>query len=70
MAAAKAGRVPPYAVMFGHLRQGHIDQALDWMERMLEAHGVWLITAKVNPMFDGLRDQPRAKAVLAKLHLD
>ena len=67
---AKAGRVPPYAVMFGQLRQGHTDQALDWMERMLEAHGVWLITAKVNPMFDGLRDQPRAKAVLAKLHLD
>lgn len=67
---ARAGRVPPYAVMFGHIRQGHTDQALDWMERMLEAHGVWLITAKVNPMFDGLRDQPRAKAVLAKLHLD
>lgn len=67
---ARAGRVPYYAVMFGHLRQGHTDPALDWMERMLETHGVWLITAKVNPMFDGLRDQPRAKAVLAKLHLD
>jgi len=67
---ARTGRVPPYAVMFGHLRQGHSNQALDWLERMSETHGVWLITAKVNPMFDGLRDQPRAKAILAKLHLD
>ncbi len=69
-ADATVGRIPAYVVMFGHARQGHIDQALDWLERMLNTHGVWLITAKVNPMFDPLRSQPRAKAVLAKLHLE
>ena len=56
--------------MFGNAKQGHIDRALDWLERMQREHAVWLITAKVNPMFDPLRSQPRAKAVLAKLHLD
>lgn len=69
-AEATAGRIPAYAVMFGHLQQNHTDQALDWLERMLNTHAEWLITAKVNPMFDGLRDQPRAKAVLASLHLN
>ena len=69
-AGARAGRVPEYAVMFANLRQNHIDRALDWMERMSETHGAWLITAKVNPMFDPLRNQPRAKAVLSKLNLD
>jgi Tfp pilus assembly protein PilF len=69
-ADATAGRVPAYAVMFGHLRQAHHDQALDWLERMLSTNGVWLITAKVNPVFDPLRSQPRAKAVLARLHLE
>lgn len=65
-----AGRIPAYAVMLAHLRQDHIDRALDWLEQMQSTHGVWLITAKVNPMFDPLRSQPRARAVLAKLHLE
>ncbi|HTR39141.1 MAG TPA: winged helix-turn-helix domain-containing protein [Bryobacteraceae bacterium] len=69
-AGATAGRVPAYTVMFGNARQGHIDRALDWLERMRDTHAVWLITAKVNPMFDALRGEPRAKATLAQLHLD
>jgi DNA-binding winged helix-turn-helix (wHTH) protein/TolB-like protein len=69
-ADATAGRVPAYAVMFGCLRQGQIDRALDWLERMLSTHGVWLITARVNPLFDPLKNRPRAKAVLARLHLE
>ncbi len=67
---AKAGRVPAYTVMLGYVRQGDADLALDWLERMQRTHGVWLITAKVNPMFDPLRIEPRGRAVLAMLHLD
>lgn len=67
---AIAGRVPPYAVMFGHIRQSHQKEALDWLDRMVSTHAVWLITAKVNPIFDPIREHPRAKAVLAKLHLN
>lgn len=66
---ALAGRVPPHVVMFGHIRQAHEKEALDWLERMASAHAVWLITAKVNPIFDPIREQPRAKAVLTRLHL-
>ena len=69
-ADASAGRVPEYTVLFGDIRQGQLDRALDWLERMVKTHGVWLITAKVHPMFDPLRSQPRGRAVLARLHLD
>jgi len=68
-AEAIAGRVPPYVVMFGHLRQAHEKEALDWLDRMASSHAVWLITAKVNPIFDPVRQHPRAQAVLAGLHL-
>lgn len=66
---ATAGSVPPYAVVYGHIRQGHPDTALEWLERMEREHGVWLITAKVNPLFDPLRGQARFRAVLGRLHL-
>ncbi|MCZ2151162.1 MAG: winged helix-turn-helix domain-containing protein [Bryobacterales bacterium] len=69
-ADAKAGRIPAYAVLFGCGRQSRTDCALDWLEQMLRVHGVWLITAKVNPVFDPLRSQPRMRAVLTQLHLD
>lgn len=68
-ADAIAGRVPPYVVMFGHIRQAHEKEALDWLDRMVSTHAVWLITAKVNPIFDPIREHPRANAVFAKLHL-
>ena len=67
---AAAGRVPEYTALFGDVRQGHLDRALDWLEHMENTHGVWLITAKVHPLFDPLRSQPRGRAVLARLHLD
>ncbi|MCC6368268.1 MAG: winged helix-turn-helix domain-containing protein [Bryobacterales bacterium] len=69
-ADAKAGRIPHYAVLFGCVRQSRTDCALDWLEQMRRIHGVWLITAKVNPLFDPLRNQPRMRAVLTQLHLD
>jgi DNA-binding winged helix-turn-helix (wHTH) protein/TolB-like protein/Tfp pilus assembly protein PilF len=66
-AEASAGRIPLYKVTFGYIRHGQVDRALDWLERMSKTHAVWLITAKVNPIFDPLRSQPRARAVLEKM---
>jgi serine/threonine-protein kinase len=60
-----------YATMvFANARHGKIDRALDWLERMTREHGFWLITAKVNPLFDSLRGQPRFRKTLASLNLD
>lgn len=67
---ARSGGVAPAALVVAHARQGNPDRALDWLEQMPDKREVWLITLKVNPVFDPIRNQPRAQAVLRKLHLD
>lgn len=67
---AQAGGVAPAALVVAYARQGNPDRALDWLEQMPDRRAVWLITLKVNPLFDPIRNQPRARAVLLKLHLD
>ncbi len=67
---AKTRRIPPWVLMLAHARQGEYDRSLDWLEYMLEKHEVWLITLKVNPLFDPLRTQPRFQKVLERLRLD
>ncbi len=57
------------AMVVGYARQGDLNRSLDWMERMTEKHEFWLITAKVNPLFDPLRGQSRFGRILAKLRL-
>jgi hypothetical protein len=66
-AEASAGRIPLHTVTFGLIRHGQFDRAIDWLERMSDTHAVWVITAKVNPIFDPVRAIPRAKAVLEKI---
>lgn len=68
-AGAKTRHVPPSALVIGYARNGECDRALDWLEYMLERHEVSLITAKVNPLFDPLREAPRFQAVLRRLAL-
>ena len=62
-------RIPPAALVFAYTRQGKPVRALDWLEYMLDRHEVWLITAKVNPLFDPLRAQPRFQELLRRLRL-
>ncbi len=68
-AEAKTRRLPLAALVFANARQGYSAHALDWLERMSEQHEVWLITAKVNPLFDPLRSEPRFQNILQALHL-
>jgi TolB-like protein len=69
-AKARTRRIASSALLIAHIRQGNTGRALDWLEYMAEKHEVWLITAKVNPLFDALRPLPRARAILARLHLN
>jgi pentatricopeptide repeat protein len=66
---SKIRRIPLSVFVQAHARQGNYGRALDWLEQMLENHEVWLITLKVNPLFDPLRTQPRFQRVLQKLNL-
>jgi serine/threonine-protein kinase len=66
---SKKRRIPPSVLVRAHARQGNYSRALDWLDYMVENHEVWLITSKVNPLFDPLRTQPRFERVLQKLNL-
>jgi serine/threonine-protein kinase len=68
-AATKRRHIAPMTLLVAHMRQGEIERALDWLERMADRHEVWLITIKVNPVFDPLRSNPRFQAVLRRLGL-
>ncbi len=67
--AATTHHVPPSALMVACERQGDARRALDWLEYMTGKHEVWLITAKVNPLFDSLRAEPRFHSILKRLGL-
>ncbi len=69
-ASAAKQYIPLSALVVANARQGNVDRALDWLESMESRHDVWLITAKVNPIFDPLRPHPRMRAMLTRLHLD
>lgn len=66
----RSRHVPMTALVVGYARQGQSERALDWFEKMEREHGVWLITAKVNPIFDELRPYPRMHSVLRRLRLE
>jgi DNA-binding winged helix-turn-helix (wHTH) protein/TolB-like protein len=66
---ARVRHVPLSVLVVGYARQGNPEKALDWFETLAERHEVWLITAKVNPIFEPLSSHPRMRAVLSRLRL-
>ena len=68
-ASAQKGYVSPVPFATLHIGLGNVDRALDWAERAHDERRGWLVYFKVNPLVDPLRDEPRFKALLAKMRL-
>jgi hypothetical protein len=47
-------------------RIGRNKEALDWLNRALNEHCFLVVSVKADPIFDGLRAEPRFEAVLAR----
>lgn len=45
------------------------DEALAWLERALEERSSWLVSARVDPTFDSVRDHPRFQELLERVGL-
>lgn len=67
---AKRGYVPPYHLAVIHAGLGEKDLAFEWLERSFEKHAVDLFTLRVEPMFDGLRDDARYQDLLRGVGLE
>jgi hypothetical protein len=42
---------------------------LDWLEQSLRDHEPDLVSLMLDPIFDSVRDDPRARAILNEIHL-
>jgi serine/threonine protein kinase/tetratricopeptide (TPR) repeat protein len=65
--AAQVGYVSP--VTFGTLSLGlgHVDAALDWIQKSIDERRGWFVYARVNAIFDPLREHPRFVEMMREL---
>jgi hypothetical protein len=49
---------------------GEVDQAFTWLDKAFRDQGFWIRELNVDPLFAGVRDDPRFGALIAKLGLD
>jgi TolB-like protein/class 3 adenylate cyclase/Tfp pilus assembly protein PilF len=55
--------------VFANVRRGNIDQAFEWLPKMVEEPNWFALQLPVNPILDPLRDDPRFDKILASLVL-
>ena len=55
------------AVVYGSL--GDMSQAMYWFKRGYQSRTAGIVSIKVNPIFEPLREDPRFQAVLQEMHL-
>src|SRR5687767_8768636 len=67
-AAAKVGYVSPVSFGTLSLGLGHWEAALNWIQKSIDERRGWFVYARVNPMFDPLRNHPRF--IEMQKHLD
>jgi adenylate cyclase len=66
----KQAGADPLNVAALHAVLGEKDQAFEWLERAYEQRSADMVNLKVDPRLDGLRSDPRFKALLKRMHLD
>lgn len=64
---AGRGYVSPIRLAQLHLALGENDQAVEWVERAVEARAVGLIWLDVQPIFRDLREDPRIQPLRGRV---
>jgi serine/threonine protein kinase/tetratricopeptide (TPR) repeat protein len=68
-AITKHGTDSAYQIAEAHSWRGEKDSAFDWLERAYSQRDGGLAEAKIDPLLENLRDDPRYTALLRKLNL-
>lgn len=66
---ARSGQAVAYAIAYIYYTMGDKDKAFEWFERSFQNREIWLVQAKVDPLWDILRLEPRCTALLKKMGL-
>ena len=64
----RAGYYPAFAIAEVELGLGHIDAALDWLERAAEERHMGFYLPSADPVYNQLRSSPRFLALLQRIH--
>ncbi|MBS1796126.1 MAG: winged helix-turn-helix domain-containing protein [Acidobacteria bacterium] len=69
-AETEDGRNSPYGVAsyYGYL--GEREKAFEWLEKAYAARQANLVSVKIDPVFDSIRDDPRYLDLLKRVHLE
>ena len=67
---ATHGHVPAFSIALAYVGLGETDRAFEWLEKSYAERDVWLRCAWWNPMFAGVRDDPRMTDLLRRMGLD
>jgi serine/threonine protein kinase/Tfp pilus assembly protein PilF len=62
--------VSPYHIALIHFALGENDKGFDWMDIAYQEMDYWLNWIKIEPALDGVRTDPRFKALLGKLNFE
>jgi eukaryotic-like serine/threonine-protein kinase len=61
--------VQPLAIALIHILLGEKDQAFDWLQKAFEDRSTGLVYLKVDPVYDGVRNDPRFSELLRRVGL-
>ncbi|HKC65150.1 MAG TPA: winged helix-turn-helix domain-containing protein, partial [Pyrinomonadaceae bacterium] len=63
---AKKEYVPPVRIAEAYIRVGKNNEALDWLEKTVDTHDTGAVSLKIEPLWDGLRSDPRFMKLLQR----
>jgi adenylate cyclase len=69
IARSKTSYVTPWQIGTLYTRAGMNNEALEWLEKAYEAHDPNMPYISVDPIFDGLRNEPRFQDILRRMKL-
>jgi eukaryotic-like serine/threonine-protein kinase len=61
--------VSPFDVALVHIGLGDKDRAFEWLDKAYGERSTWLITLRVDPIFDTLRSDPRFASLVRRIGL-
>jgi tetratricopeptide (TPR) repeat protein len=62
-------RVDPQVMAIAYFALGDTDSGFEWLTKAFDQRSGFISAANINPAFDGVRSDPRFKALVARLKL-
>jgi tetratricopeptide (TPR) repeat protein len=66
---AKRGTIDLYPMAVAYFALGDKDRGFEWLTKAFDQRSAFVYAARVEPRLDGVRDDPRFKALVARLKL-